>query len=788
MFDPLHKWLGIPPSEQPPHHYRLLGVTLFESDPDVIDSAADRQLSFLHELTGGEHSEAAEQLSNQVSLARLCLLNADKKAAYDEVLRRRRSKESSSELGPQPAAALQPTIPVNQLAAKQGTTGHPTGAAPTAPVLRPGPVEPKSPVRVQSRIAANAKRRRKTSSPFWMISAIAGIIAILMIFMAVREGHLKLDYSWITGTADPEGPSPATQPSVAETDSAPSTVPSMASNTPVVAAAPTSRQPSGQPNNRPTQSQRSTDRDDADNNRESSGAKAPVPKPRSLADLLKPPSPELVAAKPSIVRSPLPSAAELNEKLEVVNEVYENELRGATKSDDPEVKIATARQLFRDGEQTSKDPVGRFAMWRYSRDLFTQAGSVADALATSDVISRFYEGYDRLSENLDVIRNLVSSDREWQSPADLVETVEAFVDEANQANRYELSVAAASAVLDSIGDGWSIKDRDLLNDLKKEASEADTQYSAFRDAVKAWSSSKRGTPKNQAASGEIGRFLVVARGDWDEAKLYFSMGDNRLLARAAELDLKQSQSDTAQREVADAWVMAVEGSRDAELREAVLNRAVSLIEAAISNLEGLEKGIAERRLREVTKLLEDHRAHFPATSFVESQPTTFRSPGRILDNRRWTSTASRSDSAKSVRQRLEVGMGSHPRGLGAAAAGVELAGVETLAIDGQASPPVMETIDSDSKFGLLIDYHTPGGYTKRVFVGFATKPDRTFSLGPPWGKEQDKPDIEDSLPPSNHYDLDLNRWAPDTWDRRCWVTLFMQNCGYGRQAEASLSW
>ena len=25
-FDPYHKWLGIPPKQQPPDHYRLLGV------------------------------------------------------------------------------------------------------------------------------------------------------------------------------------------------------------------------------------------------------------------------------------------------------------------------------------------------------------------------------------------------------------------------------------------------------------------------------------------------------------------------------------------------------------------------------------------------------------------------------------------------------------------------------------------------------------------------------------------------------------------------------------------
>ena len=43
-FDPYYKWLAIPPEEQPPHHYRLLGVQRFESDPDVIATAADQRM------------------------------------------------------------------------------------------------------------------------------------------------------------------------------------------------------------------------------------------------------------------------------------------------------------------------------------------------------------------------------------------------------------------------------------------------------------------------------------------------------------------------------------------------------------------------------------------------------------------------------------------------------------------------------------------------------------------------------------------------------------------------
>ena len=43
-FDPYHQWLGIPAAEQPPNHYRLLGVPLLESDLDVIEAAAERRV------------------------------------------------------------------------------------------------------------------------------------------------------------------------------------------------------------------------------------------------------------------------------------------------------------------------------------------------------------------------------------------------------------------------------------------------------------------------------------------------------------------------------------------------------------------------------------------------------------------------------------------------------------------------------------------------------------------------------------------------------------------------
>jgi len=80
---PYHKWLGIPPEEQPPNHYRLLGVPQFESDADVIDGAAEQRTIYLRTFQTGPDAELAERLLNEVAAARVCLLDNKAKSNYD---------------------------------------------------------------------------------------------------------------------------------------------------------------------------------------------------------------------------------------------------------------------------------------------------------------------------------------------------------------------------------------------------------------------------------------------------------------------------------------------------------------------------------------------------------------------------------------------------------------------------------------------------------------------------------------------------------------------------------
>jgi len=87
-FDPYYKWLGIRAKERPPNHYRLLGLDLFEDDPEVIADTAERQMAHVRTYQLGPHSALSQQVLNELAAAKVCLLDPRKKAQYDQELRK----------------------------------------------------------------------------------------------------------------------------------------------------------------------------------------------------------------------------------------------------------------------------------------------------------------------------------------------------------------------------------------------------------------------------------------------------------------------------------------------------------------------------------------------------------------------------------------------------------------------------------------------------------------------------------------------------------------------------
>lgn len=115
-FDPYSEWLGIPAAEQPPNRYRLLDLKLFESHPDRIKQAAEKQTAILRKYASTPHAESAVRLTAEIEEAKACLRHPKRKRDYDSELRAKlalagdSAKTSAEELVDLPRS-LQSSIP-----------------------------------------------------------------------------------------------------------------------------------------------------------------------------------------------------------------------------------------------------------------------------------------------------------------------------------------------------------------------------------------------------------------------------------------------------------------------------------------------------------------------------------------------------------------------------------------------------------------------------------------------------------------------------------------------------
>ncbi|MEM6690933.1 MAG: hypothetical protein AAF664_16005, partial [Planctomycetota bacterium] len=194
MLDPLHQWLGIPPSEQPPHHYRLLGLSPFESDPNVIDAAADRLLSYLHGFCNGDHAADAESISNQISAARLLLLSRERKQQYDAQLRPRLQASSpQAEMATQSELAEVVSTPeiVAKLVPEEPSLAVPALSNPPQPILQQSNAT-KSTSEDSGKAVLPRRRRRNSPIKKAVLATVPALLILVCVIWGISQGKVQL--------------------------------------------------------------------------------------------------------------------------------------------------------------------------------------------------------------------------------------------------------------------------------------------------------------------------------------------------------------------------------------------------------------------------------------------------------------------------------------------------------------------------------------------------------------------------------------------------------------------
>ena len=205
-FNPYREWLGIPPIERLTF-YRLLGLKAFESNPKVINAAAQQRLAMLHAHESGPHAAWAQMLSNELTAARLCLLSPQHKSEYDEALR-------------QYVAALERKHPGSAAAAANMAQG------PLRPVLVPRPLPAASASSALGQIPLErddlvpAELVEKEPSASWPLLLLAGLLVVVAL-----SSQAWIVLSLWTGSAD--------RPPV-ETEAEPTAVWSQAADEPLL--------------------------------------------------------------------------------------------------------------------------------------------------------------------------------------------------------------------------------------------------------------------------------------------------------------------------------------------------------------------------------------------------------------------------------------------------------------------------------------------------------------------------------------------------------------------------
>ncbi|WP_254512383.1 hypothetical protein [Anatilimnocola floriformis] len=187
-FDPYHELLGIGPSEQPASLYRLLGVTNYESNPTVIERAADRQMAHLRTFQAGKHQADSQRLLNELTRARQTLLNDKERAAYDVKLKQQIAEKEK------PATPLKIAKAIPLSATPAPVVAQPLAPAPIAPApITPAPLVaqplyalPVQPVAAQPtgelNLALNTSHTRKkpakrSSSPMLGLLIVGVLVA-----------------------------------------------------------------------------------------------------------------------------------------------------------------------------------------------------------------------------------------------------------------------------------------------------------------------------------------------------------------------------------------------------------------------------------------------------------------------------------------------------------------------------------------------------------------------------------------------------------------------------------
>jgi hypothetical protein len=494
-FDAYHQWLGIPAREQPPHHYRLLGISEFETDPRVIEAAADRQMAFLRKHQTGEHAAEASKLLSDVSRVRLCLLKPTTKATYDAELRSRLENASETSSGAMRVTSQQSMI----------VGGIATVCVLIAGVSWWGLSRPGKTVSVTQETASTGSADHKAADP------------------PIKTTSLKA--------------SPQAVPQVVSgnPDKKPANLPDGPTSEKVAAFSDPATTPEGR-------------------NPSSGESPAKSSPPQSQLAQVQPAgenkTPEVNSQAPTedisnASRQPVPSAMDQAAALKAVKAQFKAEYGRAGRK--PEQMLSLATLLI---EQAAKadDPAQVYVLLNEAARLAADAGSSSRSDEAVKLLTQKFAISAAVVRERPLIASLVIPKTPDEAVALLTKCKE-LADAADGADEYAVAVRVLEAAADRLK-------KPAFKHLRDKAVWLAKQMAVKRDAFDACQPAReklKTDPTHAKSSLDWGLFLCFHKSDWQQGLLLLIQSRDKVWAPLAEQELKPPLEAKALLQLGDDW-------------------------------------------------------------------------------------------------------------------------------------------------------------------------------------------------------------------------------------------
>ncbi len=565
-FDPYHKWLGIPPEDQPPHHYRLLGVEPFESDADVIMIAADGRMAQLKHFQAGQYSDLSQKMLNEIATAKVCLLNPEKREKYDDTLRQRLEEAKK------PAVKA---TPAEQKSAAQTRAGEPAGGV---TVTSGGAAPQIDPAGVSSYLSRHNRKRRNR----WLLPAAASVVAVGLIVVLV------IAFAGQTDTPDvPVADRPTNRSPGEKNPESPIPIPPDPIQDPL---------PEDPGNGEPI---------DPDT------VASAADQGRSLADLIDPmepgesPEPPVqgdTGDPPVAKRLPVPDAEAKKEATAEIRTAFKSDLAAAKTS---ESKLKLVESFLADSRDPGSKPAVRFVLMQMACQMAAEAGGLAESLAAADELVRQFDvdgGQIRSYVFKTVRASLATVGRDLEVVQSIIDTAMQQADAALTGDDID---TASDAVQLALAAAKVTKDNYILRQVNTRAGELRALKNVFKK-VKPAMETLAEKPDDAEANWEVGRWRCFCIGAWEAGLPLLAKGSDDQIAELAELDVAEPKDAQEQVRLGDGWY-ATAGRESKYAKINLYRRARHWYERALPNLAPIKKRSVDNRLKEIVKTLQSTR-------------------------------------------------------------------------------------------------------------------------------------------------------------------------------------